>query len=53
MQLDHPNIMKLYEIYQDDVNMYLISEFLSGSELFDLIIKTRHFNENIAAIIMK
>jgi len=52
-QLDHPNIVKLYEIYQDTKNIYLITEFLGGGELFDLILKTKHFNENIAARIMK
>lgn len=52
-QLDHPNIVKLYEIYSDQDNIYLITEFLEGGELFDLILKTRHFNENIAARIMK
>lgn len=52
-KLDHPNIVKLYEIYQDDNNIYLVTEFLEGGELFDLILSTRHFNENIAAKIMK
>ena len=51
--LDHPNIVKLYEIYQDPKNIYLITEYLDGGELFDLILKTKHFNENIAAKIMK
>lgn len=25
-ELDHPNIMKLFELFQDDDNYYLISE---------------------------
>ncbi len=33
--LDHPHIVKLYEIYQDASNIYLITEFLEGGELFD------------------
>ena len=28
--LDHPNIMKIYEFYEDDKNMYLITEFCGG-----------------------
>lgn len=52
-QLDHPNIVKLYEIYQDNQNIYLITEFLEGGELFNLILKSKHFSENIAAKIIK
>lgn len=52
-QLDHPNIVKLYEVYSDSSNIYLITEYLEGGELFDLILKSKHFNENIAAKIMK
>lgn len=27
-QCDHPNILKLYELYQDDTNYYLITEYV-------------------------
>lgn len=36
-QLDHPNIVKIYEFYQDKMNFYLITEFIEGGELFDRI----------------
>ena len=52
-QLDHPNIVKLYEIYSDAQNIYLITEYLEGGEVFDLILKSKHFNECIAAKLMK
>lgn len=51
--LDHPNILKLYEFYQDDKNYYLITEFCSGGELFDRIICQGSFTEAIAANYMK
>lgn len=28
--LDHPNIMKIYEFFEDDQKMYLINEFCGG-----------------------
>ena len=34
-QLDHPHIVNLYEIYQDNKNIYLVTEYLEGGELFD------------------
>ena len=36
--MDHPNIMKLYEVFEDKQNIYLVSELCLGGELFDEII---------------
>ncbi|CAK75708.1 unnamed protein product (macronuclear) [Paramecium tetraurelia] len=47
--LDHPHIVKLFELYQDENNYYLVTEYLSGGELFDRIKKMSSFSENIAA----
>lgn len=33
--MDHPNIFKIYEFYEDSTNYYLICEYLEGGELFD------------------
>lgn len=52
-QLDHPNIVKIYEFYQDKLNFYLITEFIEGGELFDKIAKIKFFTESDAAKIMK
>lgn len=35
---DHPSIIKLYEIYEDTRNIYLVMEECTGGELFDRII---------------
>jgi calcium-dependent protein kinase len=51
--LDHPNILKLYEVYEDKQNIYLVTEFCSGGELFDEIIAKGRFEEHEAAFIMK
>ncbi|CAG9325040.1 unnamed protein product [Blepharisma stoltei] len=48
-ELDHPNIMKIYEVIESAKSYFIISEFLSGGELFDKIIETQGFNEKIAA----
>lgn len=52
-KLDHPNVLKLYEYFEDDKNVYLITELCKGGELFDKIIKEEFFSEREAARIFK
>eukprot|EP01054_Gregarina_sp_Poly1_P004951 Gregarina_sp_Poly_1__4950@NODE_2622_length_1908_cov_606_836502_g156_i1_p1_GENE_NODE_2622_length_1908_cov_606_836502_g156_i1NODE_2622_length_1908_cov_606_836502_g156_i1_p1_ORF_typecomplete_len602_score110_63Pkinase/PF00069_25/3_8e83Pkinase_Tyr/PF07714_17/2e52EFhand_7/PF13499_6/1_2e12EFhand_7/PF13499_6/9e16EFhand_1/PF00036_32/0_0016EFhand_1/PF00036_32/0_00017EFhand_1/PF00036_32/9_7e06EFhand_1/PF00036_32/9_2e08EFhand_6/PF13405_6/0_00035EFhand_6/PF13405_6/4_2EFhand_6/PF13405_6/1_7e08EFhand_6/PF13405 len=52
-QLDHPNIMKLYEFFGDKKYYYLVMEVYKGGELFDEIINRQKFSESDAAAIMK
>ena len=36
-ELDHPNVIKLFETFEDSTNIYLIMELCEGGELFDKI----------------
>lgn len=53
IKADHPNIIRIYEFFMDDVNYYLIMEFVSGGELYDTITSWKEFHEQKAAYIMK
>lgn len=37
--LDHPNIVKIYEYFEDDKRFYIVTEICSGGELFDQVLK--------------
>lgn len=52
-RLDHPNIIRLFEVFEDEKDLYLVMELCTGGELFDRIIKSGHFSERYAASIMK
>lgn len=51
--IDHPHIIRIYEVYTDPKNYYLISEFCEGGDIFSMIQKADNFNEKIASRIMK
>ena len=50
--LNHPNIINIFEYYQDSHAIYIVTELCTGGEVFDRIIKEKYFTENKAAIIM-
>lgn len=49
--LDHPNIIKLFDCYQDKRYYYMVEEYCSGGDLFDYIQKEKFFTEQKAGTI--
>jgi calcium-dependent protein kinase len=52
-QLDHPNVMKVYEAYEDVQNIFIVTELLKGGELFDKLIEEGQFIESTCAKLIK
>jgi len=46
-------VLKLFEYFEDEKNVYLITEACRGGELFDRIIENEFFSELVAAKIFK
>ncbi|MCQ2821139.1 MAG: protein kinase [archaeon] len=57
IDMDHPNIIRIYEVYDDDNYIRIIMEKCNGGELFDTIIgrveEGKMFSEKEAAHIFK
>merc|ERR1719330_2253249 len=51
--MDHPNIVRLYETFEDAKLVYLMMEVCSGGELFDQIVDQGHFSEQDAAAVIQ
>lgn len=50
---DHPNIIKMYEFFEDEKRYYLVTEICKGGELFDEILQRGKFSERDGAVLMK
>jgi len=48
-KLDHPNILKLFEVFEDNRKFFLVTEYCKGGELFDEISNLHQFSEKKAA----
>lgn len=43
--ISHPNIMGLYDVWENKTDLYLILEYIEGGELFDYLIKRGKLQE--------
>jgi len=53
-KMDHPNIVKYYETYEDEHYIHIVMEYLKGEDLFKLIVAKKNYNfteKDIAEII--
>lgn len=50
-QVDHPNILKLIEIFDENKKMNLVIELATGGELFDSIVERGNYTEKDAAVV--
>lgn len=51
--VSHPNIIKIFEVFQYNQAIYLVEEYVKGGDLFSKILKMNNLSEKITLIIMK
>lgn len=47
-ELKHPNIIRLYDVFDEKQYYYLVTECMGGGELFDRIVQKSYYNEKEA-----
>jgi calcium-dependent protein kinase len=54
-ELDHPNIVQLYETFETDDHIFLIMELCTGGELLDKLHRQEghHYSEQVASQLVK
>ena len=45
--VDHPHVIKLYEIFDEPKKMQLVMELVTGGELFDKIVALGSYTEKV------
>jgi serine/threonine protein kinase len=51
--LDHPNIIKLYEVFENDMYVHIVMEYLRGGELFQQLKSKGVYSEQDACLVAK
>jgi len=52
-RLKHPNIVALYDVFDDPTHISLVLEYVSGGELYDEIVKRGSFTESDACTVLR
>ena len=50
-KIDHPNVVKIFEIFKDSKKLYIVLEHVEGKELFDFIVENQKISEHQTSII--
>eukprot|EP01114_Cavostelium_apophysatum_P019706 TRINITY_DN6420_c0_g1_i1.p1 TRINITY_DN6420_c0_g1~~TRINITY_DN6420_c0_g1_i1.p1 ORF type:complete len:317 (-),score=37.23 TRINITY_DN6420_c0_g1_i1:62-1012(-) len=53
LNVNHPNVLRLYETIDTDTHIHMVLEYMDGGELFDQVIKRGSFNERDACKIIR
>ncbi|OWF35797.1 calcium/calmodulin-dependent protein kinase type 1-like [Mizuhopecten yessoensis] len=52
-RLRHPNIVQLFDVFEEKNNVYLVMELVTGGELFDRIVEKGSYTEKDASSLIK
>jgi len=50
-RLSHPNVLRLVDLFNNDVHCYIVLEYCDGGEIFNKIIEYTYFSEDLSRFI--
>jgi len=53
LKIEHPNIIKLLDLFDTPEKLYLVMEIVTGGELFDRIVEREQYSESDAKEVMR
>jgi len=53
IKVDHPNVVKMYDMYDTGDRFYFVMELVTGGELFDRIVEKGSYSEDDAKTLVK
>lgn len=51
--VSHPHIIQLHDVYEDKQCMYIVTELMTGGELFKRLMDQNHFSEKETCMVMR
>jgi len=52
-KIEHENIIKIFDVFDEPETLYIVLEMATGGELFDRIVKNQRLSEDISRCVMK
>lgn len=52
-KIDHPNVVKIFEVFKDSSKLYIVMEYVEGKELFDFVVKRQKLKESEASKVVQ
>ena len=52
-EVDHPNIIVMYDFFEEERMYYIVTELMTGGELFDRIVEKEYYSERDAQRVVR
>lgn len=52
-ECSHPNVLRVFELFEDETNFYIVTEYFDGIEFLDRVNDQKEFDEDDICHIMK